>query len=152
MNLYQIDTQILECIDAETGEIFDYEKFEALSLEKDAKIENILLWIKNLKAQAAALQAEKLNFAQRQKVCENQIERLEKFITDYLGGNKWESAKVKASFRKSESLEISANAVIPDGYTKCKYEPDKKGLTQAIKDGQTFDGITLQTNLNLQIK
>lgn len=152
MNLYQIDTQILECIDAETGEIFDYEKFEALSLEKDAKIENVLLWIKNLKAQAAALQAEKLNFAQRQKVCENQIERLEKFITDYLGGNKWESAKVKASFRKSEPLDISKDAVIPKAYKKVSYEIDKNSLKEAIRNGKKIKGVTIKTVLNLQIK
>lgn len=152
MNLYQIDTQILECIDAETGEIFDYEKFEALNLEKNEKIENVLLWIKNLKAQAAALQAEKLNFAQRQKVCENQIERLEKLMTDYLGGNKWESAKVKASFRKSEALNISEGAVIPEGFITHEPKVDRTGLKNAIKEGQTFDGVTIQTNLNLQIK
>ena len=152
MNLYEIDNQILECIDAETGEIFDYEKFEALNLEKDEKIENVLLWLKNLKAQAAALQAEKLNFAQRQKVCENRINSIEKYITAYLGGEKWESAKVKASFRKSESLEISESAVIPEAYTTYEPKIDKTGLKQAIKEGQTLDGITIQTNLNLQIK
>ncbi len=152
MNLYEIDTQILECVDAETGEIFDYEKFEALNLEKDVKIENTLLWIKNLKAQAKAVQEEKLNFAQRQKVLENQVERLENFITDYLGGNKWESAKVRASFRKSESVEIAEDAVIPEEYHKIKVEYDKTALKQAIKDGQTFDGVTILAKQNLQIK
>lgn len=152
MNLYQIDQQILECVDTETGEIIDYEKLEALSIEKDEKIENCLLWLKNLKAQAAALQAEKLNFAQRQKVCENQIERLETYMTEVLGGNKWESAKVKASFRKSESLEISEGAKIPEGYKKYKYDVDKTGLKAAIKEGQVFDGIALTIKQNLQIK
>ena len=59
MNLYEIDAEILGCVDVETGEIFDVDKFEELSLTRDAKIENICLWIKNLKAQAEALKAEK---------------------------------------------------------------------------------------------
>lgn len=152
MNLYEIKREILDCIDFETGEIIDYEKLEALSIEKDEKIENILLWIKNLKAEAAALQAEKLNFAQRQKVCENQIERLEKYITDILGGEKWESAKVKASFRKSEKLKLSEGAVIPEEFKKHKFDVDVTGLKAAIKEGQSFDGITIETQQNLQIK
>ncbi len=152
MNLYEIKREILDCIDTETGEIIDYEKLEALSIEKDEKIENILLWIKNLKAQAAALQAEKLNFAQRQKVCENQIERLETYITDVLGGNKWESAKVKASFRKSEKLKFSEDAVIPEEFKKHKFDVDVMGLKTAIKNGREFDGITIEACQNLQIK
>lgn len=59
MNLYEIDSAILDCVDAETGEIFDMDKFEELSLTRDAKVENICLWIKNLKAEAEALKAEK---------------------------------------------------------------------------------------------
>ena len=39
MNLYQINSEILGCVDAETGEIFDVEKFEELSLERDKVIE-----------------------------------------------------------------------------------------------------------------
>jgi hypothetical protein len=138
MNLYDIDQRILDCIDAETGEIFDYEAFEALNIERDAKIENVLLWIKNLKAQAAALQAEKLNFAQRQKVCENQIERLETYIIEVLGGNKWESAKVKASFRKSEKLKLSENAVVPEEFKKPKFDVDVTGLKQPLKAGESL--------------
>ena len=41
MNLYEIDAAILGCVDVETGEIFDIDKFEELSLTRDAKIENI---------------------------------------------------------------------------------------------------------------
>ena len=152
MNLYEIKREILDCVDTETGEIIDYEKLEALSIEKDEKIENILLWLKNLYAQAAALKAEKLNFAKRQTVCENQIERLEKFITDILGGNKWESAKVKASFRKSDELIMAEDAKIPVAFRKQKIELDKAGMKAAIKSGKKYKGFSLIEKQNLQIK
>lgn len=153
MNLYQIDQQILNCIDAETGEIFDAEAFEQLALERDTKIENACLWIKNLNAEIEALKAEKNAFAQRQKVAENKRDSLKKYITEYLAGNKYESAKVKVSFRKSESLEISEAAIIPEEYLKYK-EPDIDiaGLKKAIKEGQAFNGISIIENQNLQIK
>ena len=59
MKLYEIDEQILGCIDAETGEIIDADMLNALQIERDAKIENVALWIKDLKAEAEAYKAEK---------------------------------------------------------------------------------------------
>ena len=38
MNLYKIETEILECIDEETGEIFDEERFAKLQLSREEKI------------------------------------------------------------------------------------------------------------------
>ena len=63
-NLYEIDTQITECFDADTGELLDAEKLENLMIEKENKLENVALWIKNLKADAAMYKAEKTAFAE----------------------------------------------------------------------------------------
>lgn len=153
MKLYEIDEQIMNCIDEETGEIFDVEKFRALNLEKEAKIENVCLWIKNLKANAEALKAEKNALAERQKATENKMERLKIFISEYLNGTKFETAKVQVSFRKSESLEISEDAVIPEEFLKYKVpDIDKVGLKKALKEGQIFEGVSIVANSNIQIK
>ena len=153
MNLYEIDSAILDCVDAETGEIFDMDKFEELSLTRDAKVENICLWIKNLKAEAEALKAEKDAFAARQKAAENKMESLKRYISGYLEGTAFESAKVKVSFRKSESLEILEGAVIPDEYLKFKEpEVNKTDLKKAIKDGLQLPGVSIVENQNIQIR
>lgn len=153
MNLYEIDSAILDCVDAETGEIFDMDKFDELSLTRDAKVENICLWIKNLKAEAEALKAEKDAFAARQKAAENKMESLKRYISGYLEGTSFESAKVKVSFRKSESLEILEDAVIPDEYLKFKEpEVNKTDLKKAIKEGLQLPGVSIVTNNNIQIK
>lgn len=153
MNLYQIDEAILECVDAETGELFDVDRFEELELERTEKVEGICLWIKNLKAEIEALNAEKTAFAEREKRAKNKAESLKRYISSYLNGTKFETAKVKVSFRKSEPLEISENAVIPEEFLKHK-EPDidKDGLKKAIKEGRTFEGISIVEKLNIQIK
>lgn len=153
MRLYEIDNEILGCIDADTGEIFDIDKFEELSLTRDAKIENICLWIKNLKAEVEALKAEKMAFANRQKVAENKMESLKRYITDYLEGASFESTKVKVSFRKSESLEVLDFNLIPDEFLKYN-EPDvdKQAIKQAMKQGRAFDGIAIVEKQNIQIK
>ena len=41
MNLYQIDSALAECVDAETGEILDVEKLLELNMAREQKIENI---------------------------------------------------------------------------------------------------------------
>ena len=41
MNLYEIENEILNCVDMETGEIVDIKKLESLQMERDQKIENI---------------------------------------------------------------------------------------------------------------
>lgn len=62
MNLYGINSQIMEAfeaaVDMETGEIINeaaYEALNRLQMEREEKIEGILLWIKNLTADANAL-------------------------------------------------------------------------------------------------
>ena len=51
-NLYQINEQILGCVDMETGEIVDMDKLQELQLEFDQKVEGIACWIKNLLSEA----------------------------------------------------------------------------------------------------
>lgn len=153
MNLYEINDAILKCVDEETGEIFDVEKFEALNMELDSKVESVCLWIKNLKAEAEALKVEKESFAQRQKAAENKMESLKKYISSYLDGAPFETSKVKVSFRKSESLEITSAANIPEEYLRFKDpEVNKTELKKAIKAGKTFEGVELVAKQNIQIK
>lgn len=52
-NLYDINSEILSCIDAETGEIIDVERLQALQMEREQKVENVALWYKNLLSDAA---------------------------------------------------------------------------------------------------
>lgn len=153
MNLYEIDNEIMSCVDMETGEIIDAEKLDQLQMNRDQKIENIALWIKNLTSDAEALKAEKLTFADRQRVTEHKIASLKKYLSDYLAGEKYKSAKVSVSFRKSESVNIVDMSQIPEQYLKVA-EPtaDKTGIKNALKAGEVIAGAELIENQNIQIK
>lgn len=153
MNLYEIDERILDCVDVETGEIFDIDKFEELSIEREVKIENICLWIKNLTAEAEAIKAEKLNLEARQKAKTNKIDSLKKYISTYLEGSKFETSRVKVSFRKSESLEYEDIYKIPEEYLKYKEpEVNKTELKNALKKGLKVEGVSIVEKQNIQIK
>ena len=80
MTLYEIDEQILGCVDSETGEIIDEEKLAELNIAFDEKVENIALWIKNLLSEAEAIKQEKLKLGDRQKAAENKAESLKKYL------------------------------------------------------------------------
>ena len=65
MKLYEINSEIENLVDTETGEIADIAFFEQLSMERTAKIEGIALYIKNLDSDVTALKAEETALAER---------------------------------------------------------------------------------------
>lgn len=158
MTIYEINEQILNCIDLETGEIIDIDKLNELQLEKDAKIENVACWIKELKAEAEAIKAEKQTLAERQKVAENKAESLKKWLAYALDGQKFKTSKCSISYRKSESVEVTEeglNNLIKEHDELLTYkapEPNKTAIKQALKDGLSVQGVQLVQNTSTIIK
>lgn len=151
MNLYEINREMMECIDIETGEI-EVEKFEALELERNSKIENIGLWIKNLKAEAEALKNEKMAFAERQKAAESKAESLKRYLGDVLGGEKFKTDRVAITFRKSKAVEVDDEFIIPEKYVEFQRKISKKSLMDDLKKDIHIDGCHLVENSSVQIK
>lgn len=151
--LYEIDEAILACIDQETGEIIDGEKLDALQIEREEKLENVALWIKDLKAEAEALKAEKLAFAERQKAAESKAESLKKWLADALAGEKFKTTKVAVSFRKTQSVQVSDIWELDEKFVKYA-EPtaDKAAIKAAIKAGEEVNGATLIESVSLSVK
>ena len=158
MTIYEINEEILNCIDLETGEIIDIDRLNDLQLERDAKIENVACWIKELKAEAEAIKTEKQTLAERQKVAENKAESLKKWLAYALQGEKFKTAKCSVSFRKSEVVEITdegLNNLMKEHDELLTYkapEPNKKAIKDAIKDGLSVQGVRLECNTSVIIK
>jgi hypothetical protein len=153
MRLYEIDEAILNCIDTETGEILDADKLNALQIEREKKLENVALWIKNLTSDAEALKAEKQAFAERQKAAENKAESLKKWLTDALAGEKFKTTKVAVSFRKTKSVEVADIWKLDDSFVKyAEPTPDKAAIKKAIEAGQEVAGATLVENVSCSVK
>lgn len=153
MNLFQIDEAIMSCIDMETGEIIDLEKLGQLQMTRDTKIENVACWIKNLAAEAEALKVQKQAFAERQKVAENKVESLKRYLSNYLAGQKFSTEKVVVSFRKTSSVDITDMSLIPEDYLKYA-EPtvNKTAVKDAIKKGVKVPGAVIAEGLSISIK
>lgn len=152
MNLYEINKAMQECINLETGEI-DLELFEKLQLEKDEKIENVALWIKNLSSDVESMENEKKAFEKRIKACKNNVSSLKTYLEMVLNGDKFQTAKCSITFRKSKSIEVTDISKLEKNYLKYA-EPtaDKAAIKKAIESGVTVPGASLVENLNVQIK
>lgn len=153
MKLYEIDQAILNCIDLETGEIIDTEQLDKLTMEREVKLENVACWIKELKAEAEALKAEKMAFAKRQQVAENKMDSLKKYLAYALDGQAFKTTRASVTFRKSQSVEIADIYKLDENYLRYKEpEADKTAIKEAIKQGKTVAGATLVENTSVIIK
>ena len=152
MNLYEIHHEIMSCWDEETGEVLDVQKFDAMQMALEDKLEGIGCYIKNLEAEAAALKLEEQAFAARRKRAENKAASLKNYLSGYLQGCPFETLRVKISFRKSESLELSESAVVPEEFLKYTVAVDKAELKKAVKSGLVLDGVQLIQKQNINIK
>lgn len=152
-NLYEINESLTALIDEETGEILDFEAFETLSLERETKLENIALWIKNLNADAAMYKAEKQAFEEKQKRAERKAESLKTYLSTFLNGEKFKTARVDCFFKKSESVNVIDMSQLPSEFLKYS-EPtaDKTAIKAAIKEGKEVAGAEILVKNNLQIK
>lgn len=157
MTLYEIDAAIESCVDAETGEIIDIQKLESLEMAREQKIENIACWIKDLKAEAKALKAEKQNIEKRQKADENKAEQLENYLIHILDGAKFKTTKCSVSYRKSVSTAVDMEELLKysgkDVYLKKQEpEPNKTVIKEALEQGINVPGCSLVENNSIQIK
>lgn len=153
MSLYEIDEQILACLDDETGEILDAAKLEALAMERDEKVENIGLFYKNTLAEVEALKKEEQAFAARRKSAESLAERLKNHLDYALCGQTFQTPKVKISYRKSEQVDVTdIFAVDDEWYKEVVPTVDKVRVKAALKQGLEVKGCQLAEKLNIQIK
>lgn len=153
-SLYQIDQAILGCVDFTTGEIIDPELLDALHMERQAKIESVALWIKNLSSDAVAYKAEKEAFAEREKAAVKKIDQLKAWLAGALDGQKFTTGRCAVTFRRSEAVEIVNEEAIPKEYLteKTTYSPNKTAIKEAIKAGNAIEGCMLVEKYNPTIK
>lgn len=167
MTLYEIDYEIRAFLDSlmeavdENGEIVeqevDVDKLAELNAARDAKLDNIACWIKNLEADAVAIKAEEKALKERRERAEHKAERLKKLLADSMqaaGEDKFSSARCAISFRKSNPVVIDNFDALADEYKKEKIEisADKAKIKEAIKAGNDVAGAHIEEVKNIQIK
>lgn len=159
--LFEIDAEILECVDQETGEIFDGDRLTELQMEREAKLEGVALWIKDLRAEAEAVKVEADKLTARKKSLDRKIDDIKAWLHDALEGQKLKTPRCTVSYTHSTKVQIDDEpAVIEwlmhhDGEDFLRYkapEIRKDEMKAAMKDGKTFPGAHLVGTESVVIK
>lgn len=153
MTLYEIDAGIADCIDGETGEVLDYEKLDALQMERDRKIENIAHLCENVKNDIAGLKEQEKIFEARRKSAEKKLDRLKGYLSHVLQGQRFETVRAKVTFRKSEAVIVEDEAKVPKDYwvEKVTEGIDLTAVKNALKAGKSVEGARIEERYNPQI-
>lgn len=158
--LYEIRADIerltRDMIDPETGEINEdiLEELHELDIDHKKKIENILLVAKNKASDAE--QHEKEAKIQKDKAdrLNREAERLRQYVALDLKGEKFETDKVEVRWRRSKSVEITDEDLVPDEFKsfETKVKISKTLIKKAIdKENLEVPGAVLVENLNMRV-
>ena len=161
MKLYEIDREIESLVDPETGEILDCEAFEALQMEWERKLEGMVLWYKNLSAEAAAVKEEAENLTKRFQTQEKRAQRLKDYISAILDGRRFSTPRCSVTFRDSTSVDISDPVQViawaeKSGNHSCirrkPPELDKRMVRRMLEDGLDVPCAQMVTKKNVRIR
>jgi hypothetical protein len=126
-----------------------------LKIEKADKIESCVALLKNWAALEEAIKAEETALKARRDSLQKRAEWLKHYIGFHLQpGDKFETARCKITWRKSESLEVTDESQVPDEYTEqvVTRKINKALIKDAIKSGADVPGAQLLKKNNLIIK
>ena len=157
MTLFEINKAISDFefdIDEETGEILNADALDELEMAREDKIEGVALWVKNLEAEKEAVANQEKIFADRKSRLGKKIESLKKWLAYALDGQKFSTDRVQMSFRKSKSVHITDEYLVPNNlcdYTMVR-KVNKTAVKQAIEAGEEVMGAELVEKQNLQLK
>ena len=160
--LYDIDQDILDCVDAETGEILDTEKLDALQMEREAKLEGVALWVKDLKAEADAVKAEADKLTARKKALDNKVESIKAWLLEALAGEKLKTPRCNVYQTHSQRVNVPDEAGLigflqtlddPDKFLRFKDPELKKDeIKKALKEGTIIPGASLEETESVVIR
>ena len=162
MTLYEINEALrnaLNSIDPETGEILT--DLDELEIQRADKIEGIALSIKEDIALAEAIEKEAEKMLKRAKSVKGRAEWKKRYLanalTDANGRERFSTARVGISWRKSKKVDILDEAAFCEAHPNyCTVtvttKPDRKLIRADIENGCEITGAALVETESIQIR
>ncbi len=164
MKAYKIANGMIDTLDIflesdqnETDkENFDF-VMDFLKEELKSKSSNIIKYIRNLSLEVDVLSQEKDRLEKIRKQKEKKVNNLKGYLTNILTileKNKVETDLGTVELRKSVSVAIENIELLPKKYIQKKIDliPDKRMLSEALKQGKSIKGAHLENKYLLQIR
>ncbi|MGL5349596.1 MAG: siphovirus Gp157 family protein [Cetobacterium sp.] len=164
MKAYEIMNGMIDTLDIfleseqSEGDKENYEfVMEFLKEELQSKSSNIIKYIRNVSLEVEVLSQEEDRLEKLRKQKEKKVNSLKKYLTDILlnlDKNKVETELGNLGLRKSVSVAIDNLDLIPKKYVQKKIEliPDKRTLSELLKQGKNVKGVHLESKYTLQIR
>lgn len=164
MKAYEITNGMIDTLDLflesdqneNDKENYEY-MMEFLTKELESKSSNIIKYIRNLSLEVDVLSQEKDRLEKLKKQKEKKVGSLKNYLTNILSTlekNKVETDLGTMGIRKSVSVAIENIELLPKKYIQKKIDliPDKRMLSEALKDGKNIKGAHLKENYTFQIR
>jgi hypothetical protein len=139
----------------ENGQLEKMERvLSDLDMSKSEKLLNYARLIKNTKADALAIKAEKDRLAARQKTLDSKVDWLSGAIKASMSvGEKIQDETCVIGTRKSQRLEMLTDAEsLPESYQMISYSANKVRLKKDIKEGLVCTFAQLVDDFSVSIK
>jgi hypothetical protein len=161
--LTQEELSFISLMEENGGEVTD-EVMEDLAIRRENfshKAEAYAKFILKLESESDQAAAEIKRIQAIKKAKDKTVERLRENLLaalmlfgqeDSKGVKRFETPLAKLSTRKSVSVEILDEAIIPNEFWVVKKEVSKSTISQAIKDGSEVPGAQMRENLSLSIR
>lgn len=146
MKLYEITQEMRDLSQMMEGESVDQDSFlaalESLAIERDAKIANIGLLIKELRADIDARKELAQSLQSKNRTAEKQIDWWKSYIEKNLDGPVKTPLISIQKQRGRVALQVAAEAQLPDRFYR--KELNKTELKTALEAGEEYYGVTLE--------
>lgn len=127
---------------------------DSVNGEISEKLEGYAMVVKNLESDIAGLKAEEKRLADRRKSLEEGVNRMKEAMQDTLlltGEKRVKTSKFTISLRKSTSVEVENEDLIPHEFVKITKTISKSELAKRLKETEV-PGAKLVEKESLQIR
>lgn len=142
-------------LEHEGADITEY--LDAVEMQLNNKVENIVKYSKNLELTAEAVDTEIERLTALKKSYENKAQTLKNYLKYSMlkhGIEKVDTGICRLSFRKSETVEIDDLDKLPEHLVvqKISFQANKKAIKELLDSGKVVPGAHKEIHNNLQIK
>ena len=131
-------------------------------MERERKLEGVALWIKDMKAEAAAVKEEADKLNARKKALDNKIEGLKTWLLMALDGEKLKTPRCNVYQTHNQRVAVADEPKLisflqtleePEKFLRFKDPELKKDeIKKALKDGTIIPGAELEETESVVIK